>query len=111
MIPFGLVLIPLFLSLFFSLLIVFVGSFLNLYLRSILLFSASMAVSDFIKGKLLTGFPWNLWVYSLSWATEILQILNKLGLFAFNLIIITIFMIPAIIFIKLNSKIKFNLFL
>ena len=109
LIPFGLVLIPLFLSLFFSLLIVFVGSFLNFNLRSILLFSASMAVSDFIKAKLLTGFPWNLWVYSLSWATEILQILNKLGLFAFNLIIITIFMIPAIIFIKLNSKIKFTL--
>ena len=57
-----------------------------------------MAFSDFLRAKLLTGFPWNLWAYSLSGFTEVLQILNLVGLFAFNLLAITIFTFPAILF-------------
>ncbi len=102
LIPFGLVIIPLFLSLFFSIVTFFVGPFLNLNLQSIILLSASLSISDYIRNSILTGFPWNFWAYSFSWSTEIIQILNKLGLFAFNLIIITVFMLPAVIFFKLK---------
>ena len=110
LIPFGLILIPLFLSLFFSLMILAIGSYLNYNLPSILLFSGCLAFSDYLRSKILTGFPWNLWAYSFSWATEIIQILNLLGLFAFNLIIITIFMIPAIFFFKRGLSFKFSSF-
>ena len=102
LIPFGLILIPLFLSLFFSLVTLLVGPFLNLNFQSLILLSASLAFSDYIRNFILTGFPWNLWAYSFSWAVELIQILNKIGLFAFNLVIITIFMLPAVIFFNLN---------
>ena len=107
LIPLGLFVIPLFLSLFFSLTTLLVGPFLGLNFSSIFLFSASLAFSDFIRSKILTGFPWNLWAYSFSWATEVIQILNKVGLFAFNLITISIFMVPIIIIfnISLTKKI------
>ena len=98
LIPFGLILIPLFLSLFFSITTVLIGPLLNLNLQSIILFSASLAFSDYIRNFVLTGFPWNFWAYSFSWSTEIIQILNNLGLFATNLLIITIFLLPAFIF-------------
>ena len=106
LIPFGLILIPLFLSLFFSLVAVVVSPFLSLNINSIFFLSGSLAFSDYLRAKILTGFPWNLWAYSFSWATEIIQILNITGLFAFNLISITIFMLPAILFfnIKLSQK-------
>ena len=106
LIPFGLILIPLFLSLFFSLVTLVVGPFLNLNIISIFFLSGSLALSDYLRAKVLTGFPWNLWAYSTSWATEIIQILNLVGLFAFNLLSITIFMFPAILFfnIKLGKK-------
>ena len=84
LIPFGLLFIPLFLSLFFSLTILIITPFLNLNFPSLLFFSASLAISDFIRAKILTGFPWNLWAYSFSWATEILQILNLSGFFCFK---------------------------
>ena len=106
LIPFALILIPLFLSLFFSLIILFCGPFLNFNFYSIFFFSGSLAFSDYLRAKILTGFPWNLWAYSFSSATEILQILNKIGLFAFNLISITLFMIPSILFLKINSIYK-----
>ncbi len=110
LIPFALFLIPLFLSLFFSLLTLFIGPFLNLNVVSIIIFSGGLALSDFLRAKILTGFPWNLWSYSLSSLTEILQVLNILGLFAFNLIVITIFMLPAVLFLKFNYIKKFLLF-
>mgnify|MGYP007000237202 len=53
--------------------------------------------------KVLTGFPWNIWAYSWSWFNEIIQILNPIGLFAFNLLTITFFCIPSIFFIKKNE--------
>ena len=101
LIPFAFVLIPLFLSLFVGFVTLLIGPFLNYNFSSIFIFSAALALSDFLRAKLLTGFPWNLWAYSLSWSTEILQILNLLGLFAFNLIAITIFTLPVIILYKL----------
>ena len=106
LIPFSLILVPLFLSLFFSIVVLILGPYLSLNLNSILLFSAGLALSDFLRAKIMTGFPWNLWAYSFSWATEIIQILEIVGLFAFNLISITIFMIPALFLtnIKLIKK-------
>ena len=107
LIPFALILIPLFLSLFTGLMILVVGPILKYNVSSIFIFSAAMAFSDFLRAKLFTGFPWNLWAYSFSWYTEILQILNIVGLFAFNLIVITIFTIPIILFYKLSITRKF----
>ena len=109
LIPFGIIFIPLFLSLFFSLTVLILGPLLNLNLSSILILSGGLSISDFIRAKILGGFPWNLWGYSFSWSIEILQILNKIGLFAFNLISITIFMLPAIIFFHFKISKKFFL--
>ena len=106
LIPLGLFLIPLFLSLFFSLIVLLIGPFLNFNIISLLLLSASLGASDYFRSKILTGFPWNLWAYSYSWSNEIIQFLNKFGLFAFNLIIITIFTLPAVLFFKINYKKK-----
>ena len=107
LIPFAIILIPLFLSIFIGLTTLIVGQFLSYNFSSLLLFSGSFALSDYIRSKILTGFPWNLWSYSWSWLTEVLQILNFLGLFAFNLLVITTFTIPAVFFLKmrLNKKI------
>ncbi len=90
------------LSLFFSLVTMIVGPFLNLNFKSVLIFSSSLAFADYIRAKILTGFPWNLWVYSISSSTEIIQILNKIGLFGLNLVVITIFMTPIIFFFNFS---------
>ena len=98
LIPFALFLIPLFLSLFTGLTILIVGQFISYNFASILLFSGSLALLDYVRGKFLSGFPWNVWGYSWSWLTEVLQTLNFIGLFAFNLLVITIFTLPAFLF-------------
>ena len=98
LIPFALILIPLFLSLFLGFTVLLIGPYLTYNYSSIFIFSGAVAFSDFLRAKLFTGFPWNLWAYSFSSFPEIIQILNLIGLFAFNLTVITIFTLPAAFF-------------
>ncbi len=99
------IVIPLVLGLFYGIGILLFGKYLENDLRSVFLFCALISVIDYLRAKLFTGFPWNLWAYSWSWFTEILQILNPIGLFAFNLLTISLFCFPIIFFIK---KLKFR---
>ena len=105
LIPFALILIPLFLSLFVGLTTLLIGQYLKLDFPSLLIFTASLAFSDYLRGNVLTGFPWNLWAYSTISINEILQITNLIGLYSYNFFVITIFTLPIIIFFKI-SKIK-----
>ena len=79
-------------------LVFIVGPYLKFEVSSIILFSASVAISDYLRSIILTGFPWNLWAYSTSSLTEILQIINVIGLYSYNLILITLFTLPIILF-------------
>ena len=105
LIPFALILIPLFLSLFIGFATLFVGQYLKLDFASLIIFSGSLALSDFLRGNLLTGFPWNLWAYSTVSINEILQIVNSIGLYSYNLLVITLFTSPIIFFFN-ASKIR-----
>ena len=104
LIPFGLILIPLFLSLFFSLPLLFLGHFIELKISSIILISLLLSSFDFLRSFVLTGFPWNIWAYSFSWSQESLQILSIIGIFSFNIFLITLFFLPATLFFKGKSK-------
>ncbi len=103
LIPFALILIPLFLSLFLAFTTLFVGPHLKLNFSSIILFSASLAFSDYLRSIIFTGFPWNLWAYSTSSIKEILQIINLIGLYSYNLLVITIFTLPIIFFFNYSN--------
>ncbi len=100
LIPVTVIIIPLTLGLFYGLGSLICGKYLEYNLKSIILFCATFSAVDYIRAKILTGFPWNLWAYSWSWFNEIIQILNPIGLFAFNLLTITFFCMPSIVFIK-----------
>ena len=106
LIPFGLIFIPLFLSLFMAIPILLIGQNLRFNFSSLIIFSVAIAFSDYLRAKLLTGFPWNLWAYSTSWIIEIIQILNHIGLHAYNLIIVTLFTVPVIVFFKISKTKK-----
>jgi len=106
LIPFALILIPLFLSLFIALPVLLIGPYLNFNFPSLLIFSGTLAFSDYLRAKILTGFPWNLWAYSTVWLNEIIQTINSIGLYSYNLILITIFTLPVIIFFKITTTKK-----
>ena len=100
LIPFALIFIPLFLSLFFGLAILFAGTFAEKNISFILLFSFVFSIFEFLRGNLLTGFPWNLISYTWSWSPEVIQILSIIGAYSLSLISITLFCIPFLFFQK-----------
>jgi len=111
LIPFSLIGIPLFLGLFFGVATLSVGRLVQNNFSSILIFCASLSIVDFLRGNILSGFPWNLWAYSWSWFPEVLQILKIFGLFGFNLLAITIFCIPLfLVFYRKKYNIIFLFF-
>ncbi len=111
-IPFSLFLIPLFLSLFFGLAILITGPFSNQSISFILFFSTIFCIFEFIRGNILTGFPWNLISYTWSWSTELIQILSLIGSYSLSLISITFFCIPFLFLQKklLKKNIYFSIF-
>ena len=100
LIPVAVIGLPIFLGLFFGFANLIVGPFLQNNFISILLFSSSFAFMDYLRSKILSGFPWNLWAYTWSWKPEMLQSLFYLGLFSFNLLCIIIYCSPLLLIFK-----------
>ncbi len=108
LIPFSIALIPLSLGLFFGFASLIAGPFIKNNFSSFFLFCFTLSLTDYLRGKILSGFPWNLWSYSWSWMNELIQILNPIGLYCFNSISIAFFCSPVIFFF--NNKFKFFVF-
>ncbi len=104
-IPFVIILLPSILALFYGLISFFFILFMPRgIISSFLSFSLIFAILEFIRGSILTGFPWNLIAYSFTNQLEILSIISITGTYGFNLFCITLFVSPAIFIIKDNKK-------
>ena len=105
LIPLAIILIPGFLSLFYGLI-----SYLFIILKpkanlsSFFLFSIIFAIIEFIRGSILTGFPWNLIAYSFFNQLEILNITSIIGTYGFNLFCISLFTSPSLIILGKKKK-------
>ena len=99
LIPIALILIPLYLGIFYGL-TTYAISFLSLNKKfsSILIFAFFFSLFEYVRSFALGGFPWNLIAFSWTDYLPFLQILSIIGTYSFNLLSITIFLIPTIIF-------------
>jgi len=105
LIPFTIFIIPAFLAIFFGL----VSYFFRILkpkkiVSSFLIFSLIFGILEFIRGSILTGFPWNLIAYSFSNHLEILSITSIIGTYGFNLFCISLFTSPAIFILRDSRK-------
>ncbi len=111
-IPIAIIIIPAFLSLFYA----FAFSLFKILnikniIASILIFSLSLSFFEFLRGNILSGFPWNLFAYSFSENINLIQINSVLGVYAFNMVVISIFSAPAVLFLNRNKKNVFGFIL
>ena len=101
LIPIAVILLPSFLALFYGLMTYL---FSILYSKNVassfFIFSILFGTIEFIRGSVLTGFPWNLISFSFSQSIYFIQILSMIGTYSFNLICISLFTIPALFILK-----------
>ena len=107
LIPFALILIPLFLGLFYG----FSTLAFSLFkpkknFLSILMLATSLSVSEYIRSFIFGGFPWNLIAFSFTDYLEFIQLLSITGTYAFNSLVILLFLLPISLFFKLKENIK-----
>ena len=111
LIPIAFLLIPLFLAIFYGLatfFLFFFKKFSNISL--ILVFSLTLSISEFLRGNILSGFPWNLISFSFLEFLPLLQILSLIGTYSFNLLCITLFILPSFFYLKKSKQNVYFLF-
>ncbi len=108
----SILLIPFLLSIFYGL-FSYLLKFFNVKMNfsSILIFSLSLSIVEYIRGTIFGGFPWNLISFSLVNITSSLQILSFIGTYSLNLLVITFYTLPIIILFKIKNLEKFKILL
>ncbi len=105
LIPITIILVPGFLALFYALITyLFVIFKTKKISSSFFLFSLIFGLIEFLRGSILTGFPWNLIAYSFSNHLEILNITKIIGTYGFNLFCISLFISPSVFILRDNKK-------
>ena len=107
LIPFAITIIPLFLGVFYGASFLIFSYFKpKKKIESIFLFALVFSFIEYFRGHVLGGFPWNLISFSLVEINQFIQILSYVGTYSFNLIVLTIFLVPMVILFDESSKAK-----
>ena len=105
LIPITIILIPAFLAIFYGLVsFCFIMFKSKKIVNSFLIFSLIFGILEFVRGSILTGFPWNLIAYSFSNHLEILSVTSIIGTYGFNLLCISLFVSPAVFILRDSRK-------
>jgi len=101
LIPVVIILLPASLAIFYGFITYLFSIFYSKnVVSSFFIFSTLFGTIEFIRSSIFTGFPWNLISFSFSNSIYFIQILSIIGTYSFNLICISLFIVPALFILR-----------
>ena len=95
MIPFALLILPGGLALFPAVFVGLAARFWTNDLRRVFVLAIALALSNWMRGHVLTGFPWNVWGYAFAENLTLMQLYSIGGIYAAGLVGLLLFLIPV----------------
>ncbi len=97
MIPFALVILPGALALIPSLVLAGASLFWTRGISRVLLFAVALALSNWLRGHMLTGFPWNVWGYAFAESLTLMQSFSVMGIYGVGFLVLLLFSMPVVL--------------
>jgi len=97
LLPFAVTLLPAGLALFHALAAGCVGLLGGVGLRRVLALAVALAATEWLRGHVLTGFPWNLLGYALTYPDALMQSAAVLGVYGLTLFTVIVFSSPLVV--------------
>jgi len=97
LIPFVLMLLPAGLALYWAAATAIAMRWWDAGVRSLLLLIAAMSVAEWLRGHLLTGFPWNLPGYATDASNALAQTASVVGIYGLTTLVLAWSLLPAML--------------
>lgn len=95
--PIAVLAMPMGLALFHGLAVGLAGLFWSRSIGRILVLASFLSASDWLRGHVLTGFPWNSFGYMVSGSLELSQLASVAGLYGLGLLVLVLACAPAVL--------------
>jgi apolipoprotein N-acyltransferase len=95
--PFAVVLMPAGLSLYYAAATAAAATAWKSGAWRVVALALALSAAEWLRGHMLTGFPWNVLGYALTWPAELMQSAAVLGIYGLTLVTVLVFGLPAIL--------------
>lgn len=104
LLPFAVTLMPAGLAIFHGLALSAVGCFTRGPVLRVLALSVALFVSEWLRGNILTGFPWNVLGYALTYPLSLMQSAAVLGIYGLTLVTVIVFATPLAVLAGVRDR-------
>lgn len=103
LLPFAVVMLPAGLALFMAAAAGFARLLWGGGVARVLMLAVALGATEWLRGHILTGFPWNVIGYALTWPVPLMQSASVLGIYGLTLLAVVIFAMPLVMIADANA--------
>jgi apolipoprotein N-acyltransferase len=74
----------------------------------VVVLALSLSATEWLRGHVLTGFPWNVLGYALTYPVELMQSAAVLGIYGLTLLAVLVFGLPAILWSEAAGRARYR---
>ncbi len=102
--PFAVTLLPAGLALFFGVATAVAARISRPGAELVVALALTLSAAEWLRGHVLTGFPWNTLGYALTYPLQLMQSAALIGIYGLTLLTVLIFALPAVLWVDAGAR-------